>query len=67
MFTSKLGPNLRAEGGSLSPSLPPALSSRALSNPPVAKKGGKGGERQGGESQEKVQVTLFFFLERNSG
>lgn len=32
----------------------------------VAKNGGKRGEA-GGESQEKVQVTLFFFLETNSG
>lgn len=33
---------------------------------PVAKNGGKRGEA-GGKSQEKVQVTLFFFLETNSG
>jgi len=60
MFTSKLGPNLQAEG-SLS------LSSPALWSPRVAKNGGKRGEAGGGESQEKVQVTLFFFLETNSG
>lgn len=33
---------------------------------PLAKNGGKRGEA-GGKSQEKVQVTLFFFLETNSG
>lgn len=33
---------------------------------PVAKNGGTRGQT-GGKSQEKVQVTLFFFLETNSG
>lgn len=43
-----------------------SLSRHKLCEIPVAKNGGKRGEA-GGKSQEKVQVTLFFFLETNSG
>lgn len=64
MFISKLGPERRgrefAGGGGGS------LSRQKLCEIPVAKNGGKRGEA-GGKSQEKVQVTLFFFLETNSG
>lgn len=51
--------NLQEEGGG-------SLSRQKLCEIPVAKNGGKRGEA-GGKSQEKVQVTLFFFLETNSG
>ena len=67
MLISKLGPNRggrefagRVGGGGSS------LSRQELCEMPVAKNGGKRGEA-GGKSQEKVQVTLFFFLETNSG
>lgn len=71
MLISKLGPEPRGKrirrprrwrrGGGGEP-----LSRQELCEMPVAKNGGKRGEA-GGKSQEKVQVTLFFFLETNSG
>lgn len=63
MFISKLGPERRerefAGGGGVS-----LVRSSVKSQLPrtVGRE-----ERQGGKSQEKVQVTLFFFLETNSG
>lgn len=63
MFISKLGPKQR---GRESAGWREPLSRQKLCENLVAKNGGKR-ERGRGESQEKVQVTLFFFLESNSG
>lgn len=63
MLISKLGTEQR--GGQFADWGEP-LSCQRLSVILVAKNGGKRGEA-GGKSQEKVQVTLFFFLETNSG
>lgn len=63
MFISKLGTKQR--GGQFAVWGEP-LARQKLCAVLVAKNGGKRGEA-GGKSQEKVQVTLFFFLETNSG
>ena len=62
MFISKLGPKQR--GRELAGWGEP-LSSEALWNPGCQERWEE--ERGRGKSQEKVQVTLFFFLETNSG
>lgn len=62
MFISKLGPKQR--GRELAGWGEPLLSG-ALWNPGCQERWEE--ERGRGKSQEKVQVTLFFFLETNSG
>lgn len=59
-------PNLVLSGGEGNLQSGGSLSRQKPCEILVAKNGGKRGEA-GGKSQEKVQVTLFFFLETNSG